>query len=193
MVFFFPQVRISAAKALEHKYFDEFLEKSDGSPNLQVEEEGKKEYPPYFETNSKLKINLKVIPIQEFNRYSRIIYIYIYNFKIFSSENSPYLNLGSPDLNSPFFTNKPAINGKTDTIEKIDNNYNSSIMPENCSPNSKPIIELSKEAFMFSSESKSNSNTPGHRTIGQKKSSFNKGVTTIKLISEKQKFDFEQN
>jgi len=80
MVFFFPQARISAAKALEHKYFDEFIEK-DESPNLPIEEEAKKEALPIFETKTKLKLHLKITPIQEYNRSESIdFFIKLMNF-----------------------------------------------------------------------------------------------------------------
>ena len=68
MVFFFPGARISAAKALEHKYFDEFLENSSKSPKLPIDEEGKSETPPFFEISFKQRLNLKVTPIQECKR-----------------------------------------------------------------------------------------------------------------------------
>lgn len=69
MVFFFPAARASAEKALEHKYFDEFLEKSTESPKLPVEEEGKGESPPFFQISFKQKLNLKITPIQECKRF----------------------------------------------------------------------------------------------------------------------------
>ena len=86
-------------------------------------------------------------------------------------------------MNSPFFTTKPVINGKLDTIEKIENNnYNSSVMMENspCDKNEKVLLDLSH----LVGESGSNSGTPNHsapyRKLGPKKSSFNKQVSATK-------------
>lgn len=74
MVFFFPKARISAAMALKHKYFNEFLEKDAESPTLLVEEEGKMDSIPIFEIHpNNAKINFNVTPIQESYRSNYLL------------------------------------------------------------------------------------------------------------------------
>lgn len=127
----------------------------------------------------------------------QIIKIYLF---LKSNENSPYLLKHSPEsINSPFFTRKPAFNGKIETIEKFEGNFNSSQNSPVESAGLKLTFDLSKDVFNYPGETKSNSNTPLHqdasqkRQIGQKKSSFNKQCSAAKSNLEKMEFDFKQN